>query len=370
MQELDILIPVGPSDFTVIEDVIKYAQKNIIHRNLYILTNKDNFPTLMNISNVILIDEKTAQYPFTLDDIKEKTKYKSRAGWYYQQLLKLYAFQGIPEILPSYLVLDADTVFLNPTTFLEDGKACFATGDEYHSPYFQHMSALHPSLKKYYPKSGVTHHMVFQTHYVNELMYMVEEHHRLPFWKAFLACVSEDDPISGASEYEIYFNYMFHNHGDKIVVRDLKWKNAASIDFDNEGYDYISVHNYYRKIQVCYPFNNASIEFHNRMEQELFQSRWFSSRPSNFGPHSLTPEILLDWMKDVVIDCKDYVILFILTDRCAHTFNNAFYAGLWNVDDFIALCDDNLLLVKNVEEVRTIFNAIQNIGELGLNYII
>ena len=50
---------------------------------------------------------------------------------------------------------------------------------------------------------------------------------------------------SGASEYEIYFNYMLKYHSDKIKIRKLNWKNANSID-EKENFDYISIHYYIR----------------------------------------------------------------------------------------------------------------------------
>ena len=51
---------------------------------------------------------------------------------------------------------------------------------------------------------------------------------------------------SGASEYEIYFNYMLKNHNDKIIIRKLNWKNCSNLDI-NSKYDYISYHWHKRK---------------------------------------------------------------------------------------------------------------------------
>ena len=50
---------------------------------------------------------------------------------------------------------------------------------------------------------------------------------------------------SGASEYEIYFNYMLKNYSDKIEIRQLNWANTNSLDVDS-GFDYISCHWYIR----------------------------------------------------------------------------------------------------------------------------
>ena len=109
--------------------------------------------------------------------------------WYLQQLLKLYACNVIPDILDRYLVIDSDTFFLKPTTFIENDVCLYNYGSEYHKPYFKHMLLLHKDfIKMVIDKAG-----------------------------------------SGASEYELYFNYMIKNHKDKIKIRPLKWKNTNDI---------------------------------------------------------------------------------------------------------------------------------------------
>jgi hypothetical protein len=53
---------------------------------------------------------------------------------------------------------------------------------------------------------------------------------------------------AGASEYELYFNYMFKNYSDNITIRKLNWKNISRQEYYNNDYDqdldYISVCNY------------------------------------------------------------------------------------------------------------------------------
>jgi len=50
---------------------------------------------------------------------------------------------------------------------------------------------------------------------------------------------------SGASEYELYFNYMFKYHKEDIIVRDLRWSNVSKNSLpDNyllSDYNYISI---------------------------------------------------------------------------------------------------------------------------------
>jgi hypothetical protein len=161
------------------------------------------------------------------------------------QLLKLYAGFVIPDILDTYLVIDSDTYFLKPTYFWEDGKCLYNFGREFHLPYFLHMKRLDEQFQKEIPdKSGICHHMIFQTKYIEEIFDIVETKHKDTFYNVFLKLVTEKNG-SGASEYELYFNYVIAKHPEEIKIRPLYWKNTDKIII-NAGYDYLSFHYYMR----------------------------------------------------------------------------------------------------------------------------
>jgi hypothetical protein len=108
------------------------------------------------------------------------------------------------------------------------------------------MTRLDESFKKVYKdKSGICHHMMFETKYIEEIFSKVESNHKVPFYEAFLRQVNTKD-ISGASEYEIYFNYMSQEHPDKIEIRYLKWENVRQLTNSNKN-QYESVHWYRRR---------------------------------------------------------------------------------------------------------------------------
>jgi hypothetical protein len=235
----DIVIPVGPLDTEILKTQIEYTKKNIIgYRNIYLLCFDPN----IKMEGCITIDEKT--FPFTIDTVSKFHGELSRNGWYLQQLLKLYIGQCIPNILDKYLVIDADTLFLKPTTFIENNKCLYNFGSEYHEPYFEHMSKLNSKFDKVLNVSGICHHMMFETKYINELFEIIETQHKDTFYNVFLKSVSEKSG-SGASEYEIYFNYMLKYHFDKIQIRKLNWINVSNLDLDSDV-DYISYHFYNR----------------------------------------------------------------------------------------------------------------------------
>jgi hypothetical protein len=93
-------------------------------------------------------------------------------------------------------------------------------------------------------KSGICHHMIFEKKYIDELISKIEKNHNELFYNVFLKTVT-DKTASGASEYEIYFNYMLKYHPDKIKIRGLNWKNTNKLE-TNSNFDYISYHYYMR----------------------------------------------------------------------------------------------------------------------------
>lgn len=236
----DIVIPVGPNDKDIIIKQIEYTKKNIIgYRNIYLICYDPN----IIIDGCITISENI--FPFTLETVSNFHGKLNRNNWYLQQLLKLYASITIPGILERCLIIDADTFFLKPTIFINNNMCLYNYGTEYHTKYFEHMLKMDEELIKVDEnKSGICHHMMFEKKYINELINKIEEKHNDKFYNVFLKMVT-DFNFSGASEYEIYFNYMLKNYSNKIKIRSLNWTNSNTLDIHSD-FDYISYHWYNR----------------------------------------------------------------------------------------------------------------------------
>ena len=242
----DIVIPVGPNDADIISKQIEYTKQNIIgYRNIYLVSYDEN----LRVDGCITIPEKI--FPFSLQTVADFHGKQDRNGWYLQQLLKLYAGFVIPDILDKYLVIDSDTLFIKPTIFYQDNKALYNFSDENYEPYFTHMSKLCNTFVKVYDKfSGICNHMIFETKYVKEIFDIVELTHNDKFYNVFLKNVTKIHG-SGASEYEIYFNYMLTNHKNKIIIRKLNYSNIITnidtiINGEINDFDYVSYHWYNR----------------------------------------------------------------------------------------------------------------------------
>ncbi len=131
-------------------------------------------------------------------------------------------------------------------------EGLYNPGAEYHLPYFEHASCLLPGLRRMYPQcSGISHHMLFQYSVMQDLFSLVENLHQKPFWQAFCSCVHPEHlEYSGASEYEIYFNFVF-SRTKQVHIRHLKWLNVNSLKdlarYQTQGYHYVSCHSFLRE---------------------------------------------------------------------------------------------------------------------------
>jgi len=260
-QLFDLVVLLGPNDLDQINTNIEYNRKNIIgYRNFHVITHDANIKLP---EEVILIDEKI--FPFKITDVEYFHGKRSRNGWYLQQLIKIYAGIVIPEILEKYLVIDCDTFFLKPTTFIENDKCLYNPGTDYHLPYFEHMKKLNKNLYRLDESiSGITHHTMFDTNLVKQLIKMVEEEYvDIPFdtvrgrfnrcnpndkcfWKLYLIHAYHHCEGSGSAENELYFNYIFKFHSDKVKLRILKWENISTLSNIDSVNDYVSYHWYLR----------------------------------------------------------------------------------------------------------------------------
>jgi hypothetical protein len=254
-----------------IDVVIPSVEKDLLTLDLCIQGIRENGA---NIRRIIVVSKRRltdkaewfceANYPFSFQDVATAlaknnpeliellTEKRGKVGWYYQQLLKLYAPLIIPDISPNVLILDSDAIFLNPVSFLNPKNGgMYNPGTEYHTPYFQHAALLIPGFYKYFLRySGISHHMIFQKTVIESLLQEVEGHHAAPFWQIFCHLVNPESIFAGASEYEIYFNYVFA-HTNQVSIRPLKWKNIHKLSeirkWKKQGMHYVCLHSYDRK---------------------------------------------------------------------------------------------------------------------------
>ncbi len=267
----DVVIPLGPNDVKYFGQQLEHTRKYVIgYRRIYVVAFDPGLATLASSSSsndgdsgdsvkgassssndgdsVIIVPESV--FPFSKNTVSVYHGANSRNGWYFQQLLKLYAWAYLDGLLDRYLVIDADTFFVNPTRFeTTDGKCLYNFAREYHPPYFEHMARMSPVFTRTYELSGICHHMLFETGAVKEIIGLVEAAHKgKRLWEVFLECVDvglRHGIGSGASEYELYFHYIMKTRLEEVEIRELVWDNVAEWAPDKwVEHDYVAWHHY------------------------------------------------------------------------------------------------------------------------------
>lgn len=253
---IDVVIVSHKKDQETLDQCIEGLQKNCDRLGRIIVVSAEPLT-----QNAEWFDEK--EFPFDKQSVTshiakgnlaatQKLFERTRSvGWYYQQLLKLYSAFVIPDISPNVLVCDADTIFLNPVEFLNEEQGGFFCVSPHPAMqrYLKHAARLLPGFKRIHPEHyGVCHHMLFQKPILKDLFKVVEQHHNMPFWKAFCACVNIQE--GGASEYELYYNFAL-SRTNQVELRPLKWTNSAHLEkmnsFKKNGYHFVSFHTYLRE---------------------------------------------------------------------------------------------------------------------------
>ncbi len=259
-EPIDVVLVTHPKDKETLE-----------HAIIGVRTYGKNIGRVIVVSNEPLtdnaewFDEKL--YPFSKDDValeigrgdqEVADEFFARGGhppgWYYQQLLKLYAAYVIPNISSNILVLDSDSVFINDVEFLNEqngGLLCIHSKKATKGHYCRHAERMLPSYSPIYTDvNSVNHHMLFQKPILDDLFKEIEEARNEPLWKVFCHEVDLSRKYGSGSEYELYFNFAL-NHTSQVSIRELKRRASATFDkmnlYKNEGFILLSYHSYMRE---------------------------------------------------------------------------------------------------------------------------
>jgi len=251
---IDIVIPTHQKDLPILEHCIAAARRKIVNVRRIIVISKECYT-----KNAEWFDE--AAFPFSIELVKNHVG--GHAGWYFQQLLKLYAPLVIPDISENVMILDSDTVFFRRVRMLDrDGLPFYNISKDANvrdRPFDQrvakHTQNMLPQLAienlpaEFQQVSGISHNMVFNREILRDLFAKVEAHdaNHDPFYKIFL---KHADQGHSASEYQIYFNFLLVFHPQKFHIRKLRYKNTADVNITKYRfrfkYYYCAFHSYLR----------------------------------------------------------------------------------------------------------------------------
>lgn len=247
----DVIIPYHEKDEEIIPYCIDGLQKNVTgFRRIYVISATK--PDIDDSEKVTWVPEES--FPFSIKDVGTYIKSTNhREGWYYQQLLKLYAHQVIPGLLPHHLIVDSDTVFVQPVKFFEQEKILFDCSGLYVPSYIEHMRAILPEeFSDTNELGGVTDCMMFREDILRDLFHRVETRHEMPMWKVLLSKVDPElYDKSGMSEYEMYFQFALSQHPGIYEVRKLRKSYGVHLnELRRTDVDIISFHAWFRDWQT------------------------------------------------------------------------------------------------------------------------
>lgn len=222
-ENIDVIIPTTDKDLNKLTYVIP-SLSNIAHNidNIYIVAPQSEFIINFCAEYKCKYINEDSVLPIKLKDIKYTPGGKNRAGWIFQQLLKLNS-DKISEN-KYILVIDSDTVFTRKQYFIRRNKMVFDCSNEYHGPYFETYKKI-IGLDKRFDLSFVAHHMLFKSDLLAKMKQEIEARFNKPWYQVILDNL---DPCeqSSFSEYETYGNWMYYRHRDKMLLRE--WYNFST----------------------------------------------------------------------------------------------------------------------------------------------
>lgn len=227
-QMYDIIVPMTMDNLPVFRMNVKWIQKNLSCKRLIVI-GAEKLRSYCDELKVDFIDEDCMYSGMCLEKIQgcieKRLGYKKRAGWYFQQFIKLaYAYVCEDEY---YIVWDADTVPLNRIQHIVAGHPVFTKKEEMEPAYFETLDTLFDGkVKRCGDFSFICENMVMNVSVMKKMLQEIMDHPGLQgdtFWERILNAVSDENlPGSGFSEFETYGNYVMTYYPDMYKLRTLR----------------------------------------------------------------------------------------------------------------------------------------------------
>ncbi|WP_394676572.1 DUF6492 family protein [uncultured Sphingobacterium sp.] len=221
----DIVICLGPQHIETAKVVIKQVKRFFQAKQVYLITNVSHFEKFQsfNLTNLIFVNENELfdrfNFQSVADFLRQKINDEDRAGWYFQQFLKM----EISKIIQSdyYLIWDADTIPLKPINFFdEEEKVLIHKSEENHTIYFKTMEHI-LGLKKTVNYSYISEHFMVQTKLMQKMLLEISKNAGDLVWPYHILenIAAKDISLSGFSEYETYGNFLNSTNPDSFRLR-------------------------------------------------------------------------------------------------------------------------------------------------------
>lgn len=250
-KKIDLVIPTISKDFEILKTVIEAAKKHVRNEieNIYIVSKKDGaLEKFCNESGFVFINEDSV-LGYGKNTIDYTVHGVDRSGWMFQQLLKLSGELFVKN--DDYLVIDSDTILINPHSFIENDKFVFLQSEEWHEPYFESFQMLFGYPAKT-ALSYISHMMIFNCNLLKQMKIELEEKQQMNWDKAYSSTANNRE-ASCVSDYDTYANWVRHNHPQKFINRIFYNRGLPRTDFGSlieleekfsDKYNSVSFHSY------------------------------------------------------------------------------------------------------------------------------
>jgi hypothetical protein len=158
---------------------------------------------------------------------KAATGNSARAGWVWQQLLKLNADLIVNDISEVFMWQDSDVLWCRKQDWhLADVDAIIGKVEEYHTPYAQAFTRItgHPPALGF---STIRHHEYVRKNVLSGIRATLAKLHGVSFTRAIVDNLDYTQN-SNFSEYDLYANWCAMS-GKRAYIHDLLWYNTSFI---------------------------------------------------------------------------------------------------------------------------------------------
>ncbi len=222
----DVVLCIGPQHIKIAKIVINQINRFFHSKCIYVITDSihfEEFNALNQRPELVLINENKLfdQFNFqsVVDFLKHKITNGDRAGWYFQQFLKM----EVSKIIQSdyYLIWDADTIPLKPINFFDqEDKVLIHKSEENHNPYFETLEHI-LGITKTVNYSFISEHFMVQTKLMQKMLLELSTNAGNQAWPYYILenIAIKDMALSGFSEYETYGNFLKSTCPDAFRLR-------------------------------------------------------------------------------------------------------------------------------------------------------
>ncbi len=220
---LPIVLVAEKSVLGTFDLVLRSLERYVPEGDVYVVVPDDQvveFAPYQSL-HVSVVRESNVLPEWDLERVGERLgHYKARAGWYYQQFLKL-SFGDLVKC-DFYVIWDADTVMLQELSFVIDGRMQMNSSIRSHKPYFDTYRRLFMHSPPV-AKSLISQFMIIDQKILTEMQEEIKINSGQQCW---IDAVLQGLPLKSASEfseYETYGNYVASRYPDKFELTKINW---------------------------------------------------------------------------------------------------------------------------------------------------